>query len=396
VVHKLPGVVTVLDVEGDRVVDHRGVSDPDNLEIVLHFTGTWWELLGALLPVLATLWIPPGRRAGGGLRRRRPRRPGARRAGPPGRGRLLRPYLAALAADGTVARGTGVSPDKGGGSRQRRHPGLVSNLEVTDRGAVRTLALNRPERRNALNEELLDRLPAELERAAVDPAVRAVVLTGRGGAFCAGGDLELMAGGVGDLEQGVARERAAALLREMPKPTMAAVNGPAAGGRVQPGPGPPTSAWRPPRPLHPRVWGGRPLRRLRRELPPSPPRRPGAGAAAPPPGRDVGRRDRPAPGLVGAVADADRFEDEVNALADRLAALAPLAVARVKANLSWAEGADFAAVLREEAEGMIALATTDDFKEAWPPSGNGVPLSSVEPEGSVQLTGRTFIQWGTV
>src|SRR5258705_577136 len=38
-----------------------------------------------------------------------------------------------------------------------------------------------------------------------------------------------MAGGVGDLEQGVARERAAALLREMPKPTMAAVNGPAAG-----------------------------------------------------------------------------------------------------------------------------------------------------------------------
>ncbi len=63
------------------------------------------------------------------------------------------------------------------------------------------------------------------------------------------------------------------------------------------------------------------------------------------------------------MADAARFEEEVNALADRLAALAPLAVARVKANLSWAEGADFAAVLRAEAEGMIALATTDDFKE---------------------------------
>jgi hypothetical protein len=52
VVHKLPGVVTTLDVEDDRVVDHRGVADPDNLEIVLHFTGTWWELLGALPPVL--------------------------------------------------------------------------------------------------------------------------------------------------------------------------------------------------------------------------------------------------------------------------------------------------------------------------------------------------------
>lgn len=59
---KLPGVATVLDVENDRVVDHRGVADPDNLEIVLHFTGTWWELLGALLPVLqdalGSRWTP--------------------------------------------------------------------------------------------------------------------------------------------------------------------------------------------------------------------------------------------------------------------------------------------------------------------------------------------------
>src|SRR5436305_3516961 len=61
-VSRLPGVVTVLDVENDRVVDHRGVADPDNLEIVLHFTGTWWELLGALLPVLGDAldrrWTP--------------------------------------------------------------------------------------------------------------------------------------------------------------------------------------------------------------------------------------------------------------------------------------------------------------------------------------------------
>ena len=84
----------------------------------------------------------------------------------------------------------------------------MSSLQITDQGGVRTLALNRPERRNALDAELLDNLPAELERAADDPSVRAVVLTGRGGAFCAGGDLELMAGGVGDLEQGLARERA--------------------------------------------------------------------------------------------------------------------------------------------------------------------------------------------
>jgi len=61
-VARLAGAVTVLDVEDGRVAGHRGVDDPDNLEIVLHFTGTWWELLGALLPVLGDAlgagWTP--------------------------------------------------------------------------------------------------------------------------------------------------------------------------------------------------------------------------------------------------------------------------------------------------------------------------------------------------
>ena len=241
----------------------------------------------------------------------------------------------------------------------------MSSLEVTDRGPVRTLALNRPERRNALDAELLDRLPAELERAAHDASVRAVVLTGRGGAFCAGGDLELMAGGVGDLEQGLARERAATLLREMAKPTLAAVNGPAAGAgfslalaadfRLAS-----TAA---------RFTPGFPAVALCGDY--------GVSYHLP---RLVGREQALRllllgetwdaetalrRGLVGAVAEAeaDAFEAEVAAFADRLAALAPLAVARVKANVTLAEQADFAAVLRREAEGMIALAGTDDFKE---------------------------------
>jgi hypothetical protein len=103
VVHKLVGVVTVLDVDGDRVVDHRGVADPDNLEIVLHFTGTWWELLGALLPVLGDAldspWTPGRWWACAG---------GDHVAlGRDGRALLVEasstaPYLAALAGDGTV------------------------------------------------------------------------------------------------------------------------------------------------------------------------------------------------------------------------------------------------------------------------------------------------------
>lgn len=102
-VAKLAGVRTVLDVENDRVVDHRGVADPDNLEIVLHFTGTWWEILEALLPVLGdalgTGWTPGRWWACAG---------GDHVAlGRDGRALLVEsgaagPFVAALAADGAV------------------------------------------------------------------------------------------------------------------------------------------------------------------------------------------------------------------------------------------------------------------------------------------------------
>jgi enoyl-CoA hydratase/carnithine racemase len=55
---------------------------------------------------------------------------------------------------------------------------------------VRTITLNRPERLNAINTELLTDLAAALEEASGDPATRAVVLTGAGRAFCAGDDLK--------------------------------------------------------------------------------------------------------------------------------------------------------------------------------------------------------------
>lgn len=102
-VGRLPGVVTVLDVEGGRVVDHRGVADPDNVEIVLHFAGTWDELLGALLPVLGdalqTSWTPGRWWACAG---------GDHVAlGRDGRGLFVEagaagPYLAAVAGEGAV------------------------------------------------------------------------------------------------------------------------------------------------------------------------------------------------------------------------------------------------------------------------------------------------------
>jgi hypothetical protein len=102
-VYELPGVVTVLDVDAGRVAGHRGVDDPDNLEIVLHFAGTWWELLGALLPVLGdalrAAWTP-GRwwacAGGDHVALGRHDRAVLVEAGAAG------PWLAALAGDGTL------------------------------------------------------------------------------------------------------------------------------------------------------------------------------------------------------------------------------------------------------------------------------------------------------
>jgi enoyl-CoA hydratase/carnithine racemase len=56
-------------------------------------------------------------------------------------------------------------------------------------GGVLTLTLNRPDRRNAIDPELRDALAAALDAASTDADVRGVVITGAGGAFCAGGDL---------------------------------------------------------------------------------------------------------------------------------------------------------------------------------------------------------------
>lgn len=102
-VHGQTGVVIVLDVEDGRVVAQRGVED-DLLEIVLHFTGTWDEILAALLPVLGdaleTTWTPEHWWACSGGDHAAMGRDG--RAVVVGTAAAA-PFLAALAGDGIVA-----------------------------------------------------------------------------------------------------------------------------------------------------------------------------------------------------------------------------------------------------------------------------------------------------
>jgi len=104
---------------------------------------------------------------------------------------------------------------------------------VTDR--VATLTLNRPDRLNALSTSILDGLLEALPRLAADPDIAVVVLTGAGRGFCAGGDVKNMAAGTSqlDVDDAVHRLRGrmevSRLLHEIPKPTIAMVNGAAAG-----------------------------------------------------------------------------------------------------------------------------------------------------------------------
>lgn len=98
------------------------------------------------------------------------------------------------------------------------------------------LTLNRPERRNALDAELAERLLDAVQRAVSDADVRAILLRGAGGTFCVGGDVKAMAEGAGradTIDQRVQalrrRSEISRLLHEMPKPTLAVISGAAAG-----------------------------------------------------------------------------------------------------------------------------------------------------------------------
>src|SRR5262249_6279331 len=100
---------------------------------------------------------------------------------------------------------------------------------------VATLTLNRPERLNALAAPIMEGFLEALPRLARDPDVGAIIVTGAGRAFCAGGDVKSMAEGSlqYDAEEAVQRLRGrmevARLLHEIEKPTIAMVNGVAAG-----------------------------------------------------------------------------------------------------------------------------------------------------------------------
>ena len=109
-----------------------------------------------------------------------------------------------------------------------------TTIVVADDPPIRTITLNRPERRNAMTPEMQMELIAAMEDAAASEC-RVLVFTGAGNAFCSGLDLTALQAmqGKSAMEHRTEAERVARLfltLYELPKPTIAAVHGPAIAG----------------------------------------------------------------------------------------------------------------------------------------------------------------------
>jgi len=110
----------------------------------------------------------------------------------------------------------------------------MSTLLAKLHDAILTISLNRPERANAFNFEMLHALQAALDQAAADRQIRCVILTGSGENFCAGHDVsEMLAAQGGEVSyQKHLQETYNPLIlqiRELELPVVAAVNGPVAG-----------------------------------------------------------------------------------------------------------------------------------------------------------------------
>jgi 2-(1,2-epoxy-1,2-dihydrophenyl)acetyl-CoA isomerase len=242
--------------------------------------------------------------------------------------------------------------------------------DVSD--AIATITLNRPEHMNTMGDGLLEETALALAQAAEDDAVRAVILTGTGRAFCAGGDLRGFAAGGNQgpktVEGSVAslrgRMRTSQLLHEMPKVTIAAINGACAGAGFSLAcacdirfcaesavfntafmtaglSGDFGGTW-----TLPRIVGAGKARELYLLA------------------EKFGAAEAERIGLVSAVLPGDELAGYARGKAMRIAGFAPLTVQAIKQNLNDSLEAGFAQQLDREADRHVRCGLTDDAREA--------------------------------
>ena len=252
---------------------------------------------------------------------------------------------------------------------------MSDTVKLEHDGAVALITLNRPEALNSMTGELLNRLAEVGNEVAADQAVRAVVITGAGRAFCAGGDVKGMAEAprgertsapslTGNVENLRRQEEISRLLYEMPKPTIAALNGHAVGAglsvalsadlRIASEQAKLGTAFA-------RVgfsgdFGGTWL--LQRLVGPA------KAKELYFLGEILNAEQALALGLVTKVVPHDSLMDEAMALAHRLAAGPTLALGRMKDNFAFGATNTFGDTLTREAHNMTLSGGTEDHKNA--------------------------------
>ena len=235
------------------------------------------------------------------------------------------------------------------------------------RDGVAHLTMNRPERRNAMTNQMVRETFDALTAASGDESLRLLVLTGTGSSFCPGADLQWVASGdrASDVRLVPDDFRIPALLHDMPAVTIAAVNGACAGAamgwacacdlRVATRSARFNTAF-----LDVGVAGDM-------ALPWTLPRLVGAAKA-----RELaflpdkfGADEAARIGLVARVFDDDSFADETAGLVDRLMAASPPALRALKQNFLDAERLGLGELAVVEAERHLHLFTLDDTREAF-------------------------------
>lgn len=243
------------------------------------------------------------------------------------------------------------------------------SVVVTQDGPVATLMLNRPEKLNAIDEDVRQGLAAALDNAQRDGSVRALVITGAGRGFCAGGDIQKMAELKKTHQSVIFRESLESAhdlvrrIRQLPKPVVASVNGPAAGAgmslalacdlRIASDQATFTQAFLRIG-LHPDCGGTFFLPRLI-----------GIGRAMEmfALGEPIGAADASRLGLVNSVVPQDQLAAETRKLAEHLAAAPPLPLALLKQALYERLETQLDLMMDFEVDAQMKCFESDDFAE---------------------------------
>jgi len=246
---------------------------------------------------------------------------------------------------------------------------MYEHIEVTENDCILTITLNRPDRLNAFIGHMRRDLAEALEHAASDRNVRVVIITGAGRAFCAGGDVAFMAELMKrrDAEEfsrilGAGR-RVILAIRQMTKPVIAAINGPASGAgcnlalacdlRIASSDATFSQSFAKVG-LHP-DWGGTYF--LPRLMTPN------KACEMFFLGESIDAAEALQLGLVNQVVAPEELESATMQLAERLRAAPPIALAAAKHAVYMSQAADLDEMLRYETEAQLRCFDSDDGHE---------------------------------